>query len=68
MASENGVQVAYDPSDPGFIGPLGESSVFKPDGTKGYMIMATVLGVAIMACAIFTAILAHTLIQNRRQK
>lgn len=68
LASGSGVQVAYDPSDPGYIGPLGESLVFRPDGTKGYMIMATVLGVVIMTCAMFTAILAHTLIRQKRQK
>lgn len=68
-SGSSGVQVAYDPSDPtGYVGPLGESSVFRPDGTKGYMIMATVLGVMIMACAIFTAILAHTLIQSKQRK
>ncbi|MBQ3296514.1 hypothetical protein IJH01_00050 [Candidatus Saccharibacteria bacterium] len=68
LASGSGVQVAYDPSNPGYVGPLGESSVFRPDGSKGYIIMATVLGVAIMTCAMFTAILAHTLIKNKRQR
>lgn len=66
LAGGTGVQVAYDPSDPGYIGPLGESSVFRPDGTKGYIVMATVLGVAIMTCAIFTAVLAHELIKAKR--
>lgn len=64
-SGSTGVQVAYDPSDPGYIGPLGESSTFRPDGTKGYVIMATILGVAIMACSVFTAILAHTLIKRK---
>lgn len=68
LASGSGVQVAYNPSDPSYVGPLGESSVFRPDGTKGYMIMATVLGVVIMTCAMFTAILARALIKAKRQK
>ena len=67
----NGVQVAYDPSSsnsPDYVGPLGESVVVRSDGTKGYLIMATVLAVAIVACAMFTAITAHTLIKNKREK
>lgn len=68
LAGANGVQVAYDPTDPSYIGPLGETSVFRPDGTKGYLIMATVLSVLIMTCAIFTVILARTLIRSKQQK
>ena len=67
----NGVQVAYDPSSsnsPDYVGPLGESAVVRSDGTKGYLIMATVLAVAIVACAMFTVITAHTLIKNKREK
>lgn len=64
----NGVQVAYDPSSPDgadYAEPLGESSVVRSDGTKGYLIMATVLAVAIVTCAMFTVITAHTLIKNK---
>lgn len=64
-SGENGVQVAYDPSDPSYVAPLGESQVFQPDGTKGYIIMATIMGVVIVSCAMFTTIMAHALIKNR---
>ncbi len=66
VAGTDGVQVAYDPNDPSYVAPLGETSVVKPDGTKGYAIMATILGVAIISCAMFTAIFAHALIKNRK--
>ncbi|MBR3248715.1 hypothetical protein IKF89_01660 [Candidatus Saccharibacteria bacterium] len=66
----NDVQVAvvHDPSSSDgadYMGPLGESSVVRSDGTKGYLIMATVLAVAIVTCAMFTVITAHALIKNK---
>lgn len=66
VAGTDGVQVAYDPNDLSYVAPLGETSVVKPDGTKGYAIMATILGVAIISCAMFAAIFAHALIKNRK--
>ena len=67
-SGSNGVQVAYDPTDPSYVKPLGETSVFRPDGTKGYLIVATVLGVAIVTMAMFTVILAHALIKSKQRK
>lgn len=67
----SGVQVAYDPDGSAgadYVGPLGESSVVRSDGTKGYLIMATVLAVAIVICAMFTVITAHTLVKNKQKK
>lgn len=63
----DGIQVAYDPADPSYVGPLGESSTFQPDGTKAYIVMATILGMTIVVAALFTAILAHSLIKQRRK-
>ena len=51
-SGSNGVQVAYNPSDPSYIGPLGETTVFRPDGTKGHLIVATILGVMILMMAV----------------
>lgn len=68
VAGTDGVQVAYDPSDPSYVAPLGETSVVKPDGTKGYVIMATIFGVIIVSCAMFTAIFAHALIKNKNSQ
>lgn len=66
VAGANGIQVAYDPTNPEFVAPLGESAVFRPDGTRGYVIIATALGVVIVTCAMFTVILAHALIKSRK--
>ncbi len=68
VAGTDEVQVAYDPNDPSYVAPLGETSVVKPDRTKGYAIMATILGVAIISCAMFTAIFAHALIKNKNSQ
>lgn len=65
-SNSTSVQVAYDPNDPSYVGPLGESSVIKPDGTRGYIIAATILSVVIMACAIFTVISLRALIKAKR--
>jgi len=63
-----GVQVAYNPADPSYVGPLGESMVVGPDGTRGYVVTATILGVAIATCAIFMVIMAHALIKSKMRK
>ena len=47
------VQVAYDPNDPTYVAPLGESTVFQPDNSRGLMIVATVLGVLVVLLAVF---------------
>ncbi len=65
-SGEEAVQIAYDPTDPTYVAPLGETSIVKPDGTRGYVIMATILGVAIIPCAMFTAFFAHILIKGRK--
>lgn len=51
-ADSDEIQVAYDPTDPSYIGPLGETSVFRPDETKGLVILATIEGFAIIVLAI----------------
>lgn len=66
-SGDNGVQVAYDPSDPSYVGPLGESVVFRPDGTRGYIIMATITGAMIVICAMAVTVLAHAMVKNRKQ-
>lgn len=52
---EDGVQIAYDPTDPSYVAPLGETSVVKPDGTRGYIVMATVEGVMVVVFAVLIA-------------
>ena len=63
---DGGVQIAYDPNDPSYVAPLGESSVVKPDATRGYMVLATVEGVVIVALAFLTAFSAKLLIRRDR--
>lgn len=46
--NEEGVQIAYDPSDPTYVAPLGESKVVRPDTTRGLVILATIEGVAVV--------------------
>ena len=63
---DGGVQIAYDPNDPSYVAPLGESSVVKPDTTRGYMVLATIEGVVIVALAFLTAFSAKLLIRRDR--
>ena len=63
---DSGVQIAYDPNDPSYVAPLGESSVVKPDTTRGYMVLATIEGVVIVALAFLTAFSAKLLIRRDR--
>ena len=68
LADADGVQVAYDPADPSYVGPLGVIKVFQPDGTRGNMIILIVLSVVVVTCAMFTVILAHSYLKSRAQK
>lgn len=59
-------QIAYNPSDPLYVAPLGESSVFKPDGTRGYIIMATVTGILVVMFSIFIGIFISLEVKKKR--
>lgn len=52
LAGKTGVSVAYNESGPSYVGPLGESAIFSPDNTRGYVIMATILGVVVVTSAV----------------
>ena len=52
---DDGVQIAYDPNDPSYVPPLGESAVSRPDTTKGMVLLATVEGVAVLVMAMGVA-------------
>ena len=64
---DGGVQIAYDPNDPSYVAPLGESSVVKPDTTKGYAILATIEGVVVVALA-FLVVFSAKLVIVRKTK
>ncbi|MBR3256616.1 hypothetical protein IKG10_03065 [Candidatus Saccharibacteria bacterium] len=65
LADASGIQIAYDPTDPSYIKPLGRSMTVRPDNTKGYMVMATIEGIALVVVAILTIMVAHLLIKNK---
>ena len=62
------MQIAYDPTDPTYQAPLGQSVVIKPDNTKGYMIMATIEGILIVVFSIMIAIAVKIVMQKRTAK
>lgn len=64
----SGVQIAYDPSDPTYVAPLGESSVFRPDSTKGLMIVATIEGVVVVLAAVLTVSVARFMVRQKAMK
>lgn len=64
--ADEGVQIAYDPTDPSYMPPLGQSVIVRPDSTRGYIIMATIEGVAIVVIAVFAVVMARALIKNRK--
>lgn len=62
---EDGVQIAYDPTDPSYVAPLGETSVVKPDGTKGFIAMATIEGVMVVVFAVLIAAAIRSVVRRR---
>lgn len=65
LADASGVQIAFDPTDPSYIKPLGKSMTVRPDNTKGYMVMAIIEGIALVTISILVAMIAHALIKNK---
>ena len=51
-SKDMGLQVAYDPSDPSYVAPLGRSMVVRPDATKGNIVLATVEGALVVIFAV----------------
>ncbi len=49
---DESVQIAYDPSDPTYVPPLGESTVFRPDTTRGLMILTLLEGISIVIMSV----------------
>lgn len=61
----DGLQIAYNPEDPSYIAPLGETAVVKPDNSRGLIVMATVLGVLVVLLAVFVMISIRSAIRRR---
>ena len=69
--AENGrgdsMQIAYDPTDPTYEAPLGQSVVVKPDNTKGYIIIAMIEGVMIVAFSMLTAVAVKVVMDRKKR-
>lgn len=65
---EDEIQVAYDPSDPSYVAPLGESVVFRPSGTKGLIVVATIEGAMLVVFSVFIVLMAKYLMTSKRKK
>ncbi len=62
---DTGVQIAYDPSNPSYVAPLGEVSIFRPDNTKGLIIITTIEGVLVVVFSILVSGIARYMLKNR---
>ena len=65
---DGGVQIAYDPSDPTYVAPLGESLVFRPDSTKGLVVMLTIEGVMVVVVSVLVALVARFMIKQKAKR
>ena len=62
------MQIAYDPTDPTYEAPLGQSVVMQPDNTRGYMVMATIEGVLIVGFSILVVLALNMLVKRKLQQ
>ena len=65
---DDGVQIAYDPTDPTYVAPLGESTVVKPDSTRGLIVMATIEGVMVVLFGVFMAAAIRSVVKRELSK
>jgi uncharacterized DUF497 family protein len=47
------------------VAPLGETSVVKPDGTKGFIVMATVEGVMVVVFSVLMAAAIRSVLRRK---
>ena len=67
-SKDMGLQVAYDPSDPSYVAPLGKSLVVRPDGTKGNIVLATVEGTLIVLFSLLLMFAIRFAVKAKMQK
>ena len=65
---DEGVQIAYDPTDPSYVAPLGESTVVRPDNTRGLIVVATIAGVMAVLFGVFMAIAIRSFVRQELTK
>lgn len=64
----NGMQIAYDPTDPTYAAPLGQSVIMRPDNTRGYIIMATIEGVMVVVFSVMVVVAAKMVMRKTKNK
>lgn len=62
------VQIAYDPTDPTYVAPLGESSVVEPNNTRGFIVLATIEGLMVIVFSVLMAASIRSVVRRRLQK
>ena len=62
---DEGVQVAYDPTTPGEVAPLGVSSIFTPDKSGSYVVALTAGGILIVAITVFFVVAIRFVIKDK---
>ncbi len=67
-SGEEGVEIAYDPSDLTYTAPLGESLVLQPDNTKSKVVLATIEGGVILVLSVLLTSAIHFIFKVRQQK
>lgn len=67
-SGEEGVQIAYDPSDLTYTAPLGESLVLQPDDTKSKVVLATIEGGVVLVLSVLLTSAIHFIFRTRQQK
>ena len=68
LAKGSGVEIAYDPSDPSYVAPLGESLTIRPNRSKALKTAVVVQGIVIGVLAIVVAVVVSTGVRIWRQK
>lgn len=67
-SGEEGVEIAYDPSDLTYTAPLGESLVLQPDNTKSKVVLATIEGGVILVLSVLLTSAIHFIFRAKQQK
>ena len=66
-AKDDDVQIAYDPTDPSYMPPLGESSVAKPDAVNSYVVLVTVEGAFVVVFALLLMVSIRFMVRGKRE-
>lgn len=62
------VQIAYDPTDPTYVAPLGESSVVEPNNTRGFVVLATIEGLMVIVFSVLMAASIRSVVKRKLEK